>query len=289
MYKPAPPYDAQRLNHLVKLSALLLLSYLAFTGKLSIISDGIGGGYLDQINRSYIKTQAQASADLFEVLSASKVALALLTSSRGGISFFIDIQVQLGQSLSAIYEMVNYAWLFALASLAAISTFGILLDLSRLSMAPALTLFFCCMGVWLAVRKRLPRVSVMLSEVASLLLFVVVLVHLVIPLSVFGVAVTSQYLSQGHKNEVYENFSALQTQLPQRAKEAGLHGQVEESIKRLQGNQESLRNSTSMLSVLTVKHIVLCIGEYFLAPLILLYVLSILSLRIIKRLWMQSA
>lgn len=128
-----------------------------------------------------------------------------------------------------------------------------------------------------------------LSEMASLLLFVVLLVHLVIPLSVFGVAVASQHFSQGHKKEVYENFAAFQTQLPQRSKEAGLHGKVEESIKRFQGNQESLRKSTSMLSVLTVKHIVLCIGEYFLAPLILLYVLSILSLRIIKRLWMQSA
>ncbi|MCS6237695.1 hypothetical protein G3495_21700 [Shewanella baltica] len=123
MYKPISPSDTQRLSHLIKLAAILLLVFLAFTGKLSFIADGIGGCYLDTVNRSYIKTGKQASADLFEMLSASKVALALLTSSKGGISFFIDIQVQLGQSLSALYDMVNYAWLFALASLATMSTF----------------------------------------------------------------------------------------------------------------------------------------------------------------------
>jgi hypothetical protein len=285
MHKPVSYSDAQRLNHLVKLTALLLLAFLAFAGKLSIVSDGIGGSYLDKVSRSYMKTEKQASADLFEVLSASKGALTSFSSGKGGVSSIIDTQVQLGQSLSATYDMVNYAWLFALASLAAMSAFELLLDLSRLSMAPALTLFLCCMGFSLGVRRRLPSVSMMLSEVASFLLFVVLLVHVVIPLSLFGVAAASQHFSQGHKNEIYENVSTIQTRLPQHATEAGLHGQVEGIAKHLQDNQRSVRKSTSMLSILTAKHIVLCIGEYFLAPLILICALSLLSLRIIRRIW----
>lgn len=288
----APPGDEalsssffnSRICHLVTLAGLLLLAYLAFTGALSWITDSIGGSYLDSVNRSYIKSASRSATELLDVLSDSKTVLARLVSGKGGISFFLNIEVQWGQSLSAIHEMVNCAWFFALASLVQAKALDLFLGLGRLSMAPVLTLFFCLTGFWLGLRNRLPGIALGLSGMARYILFAALFVHLVIPLSVYGVAAVDHYLFQGHKKEIYENFFSLQSSLTKHDSETGLHRRVEGNIQHFKDNQTTLRNSTSSLADLTARHIALVIAE-FLLPLILIYALSSLFLLLIRRLW----
>lgn len=282
---PGSAADHGRLIHLAQLAGLLLLAYLAYTGTFSRVSDGLGGHHVDSVNRGYIQMAGESATALVDVLSASKVVLALLTSSKGGISFFIDIQVQLGQALSAVYEMANYAWLFAMASLAATKMLALLLDLGRLSMAPVLTLFFCCLGLWLGLRSWLPRVSGALWEAARLLLFATLLVHLVVPLAVYGVAAAGHHYFQGQKKDVQEGFSALRASLPKHDPEAGLHSQVESSVRHFKDKQGALNNTTSTLSDLTVRHIVLVLGEFLLAPLLFFSALAALVWRVLRKAW----
>lgn len=276
---------SHRLSHLLLLACVLLLAFMAYLGAFSGITDSLGGRYVDNISQSYIAAADKSSTELVEVLSASKVALAVLQSSKGGISFFIDIEVQLGQSLNVIYEMVDYAWLFTLASLAATKSMGVLLDLSDLSMAPVLTLFFCLMGFGIGLRRRLPAVALAISGMARYVLFAALMVHIVVPLAIYGVAATGHHFFQDHKSGIYDQFVSFHKTLPGHDSSSGLHSQVKGSITHFKDNQAALHKHTSELSNITIKHIVFIITEYLLAPVILLLALSFLFLLPLKRLW----
>ncbi|UGQ45897.1 hypothetical protein [Massilia endophytica] len=283
MEEAAPGLRASRTRHLLVLGVLALLAFMAFKGVFTSILDGAVGSHIEQVNRQYLQAADRSTTQLLEVLSAAKVALAILTSSKGGISFFIDIEVQLGQSLSAIYETVNYAWMFTLASLAATKILDLLLDVSRISMAPVLMLFFCCTGLWYGLRSRFPAAASAFSGAAGSLLFAVVLVHGLVPLSIYGTAVASQHVFQPRKNEVYQRFASVQALLPQPDAPSNLNSQVKKSITYYQ--QSSLPRSAGLLSDVTARHIVGAVAEYVLVPLGLLYALSALALQVIRRLW----
>ena len=274
-----------RLTHLASLALLLTLAFLAHSGIFSHITDALGGGHMQSVNQRYLEAATHKDTELLELLSLSKVALAVLKSSEGGVSFFIDIQVQLGQSLNVIDEMVNYAWKSSLTALIAIKSMALLLDLSRLSMTPVLTLLFCFMGLSLGLRKHLPTIGLALSDIARLMLFAVLVVHIVVPLSIYGVAASSHHFFNEHKTAVHQNFSSVHAILPGHDYKAGLHTQVEGHIKDLKNNQAKIHQIASKLYNLTIKHITLVIFEYLLMPIIFLGVISYLFVLMLRRLW----
>lgn len=273
-----------RLKHLGVLSTLLLLSYLAFIGVFNHILDVIINSHMDDVSRAYLKTSSRDTLEIFGILSAMKAVLALLQSSSGGISFFIDVQVQLGQFISALFDLVNYAWLFSIASASSCFGLEVLLDLSRISMAPILTLFFSLTGLYVGLRDPMPRISSALYEAARLILFAALLVHFVVPLSIYLSAAAGNLFFLKYNKEVHQGISAIHSKVPGHNSEDGLHEQVKGAIHHFKKHQSKMHKHVSEFSHLTVKHIVLVILERFIMPIALIYFLALVFLRGMNRL-----
>lgn len=265
------------------LALVNLLAYLAYTGVLSRLVQWVGGAHVDGVNRAYLDAASHHASELLELLSASKGILAVLKSSEGGISFIVDVQIQLGQSLIVMYDAIDRAWLFSVAALSSIEVLRLLLDLSHYTMAPVLTLFFCLFGIDLALRRRIPMVAEVIAKLAKFTLFTVIVVHVVVPLSLYGAAALGQGFFAAHKAEIHRGFSALHAGLPKHDYQVGLKAQVKGSVQQFKERQGALHQTTPSLNGLTARHMVFVVVEFVVIPLLILLALSAVTLRLLRR------
>lgn len=276
-------HNFHRFLHLVALAVINLCVYLAYTGVFSNAIHWLVGEHINTVNQAYLHTATAKTTELLEVLSESKVILALLQSSQGGIDFIVDVQVQLGQSLIVIFDIVNNAWMISFTALSSVEALKLLLDLSQFSMTPILTLFFISYGFYIGLRSRLPAISYVLLKLSKAMLFVVVLVHFILPLSVYSVAAAGHHFFSEPKKLIHESFAKIHSQLPSNDTKNGLKNQVRGGITHFKNHQNKLHKHTSKLSHLTAKHVIYVISEYIFLPILFIYALSIMLIKIFRR------
>jgi len=158
-------------------------------------------------------------------LSGIKSTLALIQSSQGGISFFVDVNVQLGQVFSGISDLVTMSWKISLASILSIRLQGYLLDLSVVSMAPLLTLFFVLVGISLAVSRRFPVTGQFFSELSLTGLLLVFVVHFLWPLTIYATASASSYYFKEISSAVHQGYTEINDTLSENDPKESLHNQ----------------------------------------------------------------
>ncbi len=257
-------------QHLALLAIINIVVYLAHTGVLSNSSLWLYGEHIDAINRAYLHTASADVGALVGILSASKMVLSVLQSSQGGISFIIDIQIQLGQLLSPLIDTINYAWKFSIASLSAIELLKFILDTNKLSMVPALSLLFILLGIRISLHTHFSRIATLLTQAVRAMVFVVVLSHVLIPLSLYATASLGTILLGPYKTQVNQGFSDFHRQLPQHNAQAGLKDQVKSKMVHFQ-QHDTLHQHSSHLIGLTVKHLVVSLIEYLISPFALMF------------------
>ena len=278
------PANLNRIYHLGILIAVMALMAIAWHGGFNAILDVLIKGHIDEVNRGYLAASLVESDSLLEIISGMKVLLALLQSSSGGISFFIDVQIRLGETMNVLVELINQAWQFSVASVAANHTMTMLLDLSHLATAPTLTLFFALVGLSVATHHRAINLSTAIGRIAQTMLFVVLFVHLAIPLAIYGTASASHYLFQEHRSAIKQEFKQHYEKMPKHNVSDGLHSQVKETIDQFKQHQKGADKQSETLSSLTIKHMVVVVIEGLVLPLLLLYGLSMLFLSLLRHL-----
>ena len=279
------PKTHPRLLHLGVLSTLMLLAYLSYMGTVTRFFDLIINAHIEQVARAYLATTAQETTKTLEILSATKAALALLQSSSGGISIIVEVQIQLGQILHVIVELINRAWSVSLAAVAAVEGLGLLLDLSKLSMAPILTLFFVALGITYGLHKRTPRVAHAFASLARTALFLALAVHFVIPLTIYSTAAVGNFFFHGQKKEVQQGFESVRGATPKHKLDDGLRNQVKSVINKFKDSQGEMHNRTRAISRLTGSHILLSIAEHLVVPLLFLVLYGFLFRQFLDTLW----
>lgn len=272
---PKPGTDKER--HLFVLGLILIFMTFSYHGGFNYIMSLLGKSHIDQINTQYLSSSLAHSEDLLEVVSALKVILNLLQSSSGGISFFIDVQIQLGQALNTLTELVNHAWLFSIVSVASIHIMQLLQDMSHQSTTVVMTLFFCILGISVAAQNRLPALSKSLSHISHILFFLILFVHLVIPLTLYGMAMVGHTFLHEHKAMVKQAYEHHYEHMPKQDMSGGLHSQVKGSINQFKTHQKKAKKQSESFSSLTVRHIVLVFLEGILLPLVFIWLLVELS------------
>lgn len=281
----SPEGTVSRLFHLCVLAVLLLLSYLSFVGVFTSLFELIVNAHIEEVARAYIHTTEHQTTKILDILSAIKSALAVLQSSDGGISFIVDVKIQLGQILNVIVELVDRAWIVSFVSKVATEGLGLLLDLSKLSTAPVLTLFFVALGIAYGIQRRAPRPAHAIIHVARLTLFVALVVHFVIPLSIYATAALGHYYFHGQKEIILQGFESVHAATPKHELGAGLHDEIKSVIKEFKLSQAGMHGRTSEISRLTENYMVLSITEHLLVPLVFLSLFWVAFRQFLAKLW----
>ncbi len=277
-----------RLYHLSVLIVIAVLMAVAYHGGFNAILDILIKGHIDDVNRGYLASSLHESDTLLEIISGMKVLLALLQSSSGGISFIVDVEIRLGETMNVLVELINQAWQFSVASVAANHAMSMLLDLSYLATAPTLTLFFALYGLSLSVRSRAINLSVSIERIAQAMLFIVLFVHLAIPLAIYGTATASHYLFQDYRGSIKSEFQQHYDRMPKHNATDSLHSQVKTTIDQFNQHQKDADKQSESLSSLTIKHIVVVVIEGLVLPVLLLLGLLMLFKSLIQIITVES-
>ncbi|MCG8334728.1 MAG: hypothetical protein MJE63_09435 [Proteobacteria bacterium] len=281
----------QQIRQGLVLLGLTALVYLSHHGILTWILDTAFNQHILAVGHSYLDTAQTDALETLTVINVIKTGLAVIQSSSGGISFFIDVQVQLGELFNVFSEVINRAWQVSWLALAAIETMKLLLDFSRFTLTPLLTISFIFLGFGYGLSlfptpktgigiKQLYRGCYYLSKWGF---FLLIMIHLIIPVSIFVVSSGSSLLFPEKKQEIHREFVALKALMEDHQKESSLHSQVRGTISAFKTNKTSVHQQSGTLSALVVKHAVYSLAEHLVLPLLLMIIFSVILRRFMHR------
>jgi len=267
----------------IKLSIVLLLYYLSLTGLLTQLFSVTLHDYVYQYNQQYIETASYDSLRTLEVVGSIKSILTLLQSLSGGVSFIVDIDVQLGESLSVINDVTDQAWKVSLTSVGATKALSLIHETVYSSMQPALVSLFLLLGLSIALVCFFPEFSRRLERLVKTALFIVLFTHLIVPLSIYATAKVSEAHFHSEKQSVHQHYSELDRSLPQHKDHGDLKDQVAAIREHFQNNLTKHTSNTASYSLMSIKHLLYTGIEFIILPIFLVGIFSLITWQIIKR------
>ncbi len=278
-----PLQQRDRVSDTIKLLALLAFFYLSYSGLLTQLMSTLIHADIQAFNQQYLDNASKSSIETLEVMTGIKSVLALLQSFSGGISFVVDIQVQLGQSLSALSEVIDKAWQISLASVAAVEGLKLIHYAAHFSMKSLLVVLFLLLGLALGLKHMAPKISIKLEKLALLGLFLVVFTHIIVPVTIYITASISEHFLQPHKQAIHSQFSELHNTIPKHNANESLHNQVKGINHTYKNKMKNHAKQFASYSSLAARHFIYSVTEFIILPIVIVLFLSHLVRTVIRK------
>lgn len=260
-------------------SLCLLLTH--HQNSLFTVLDNMGRSHLIMEDHSFLNESREESTEVFAVLTAIKSGLSLLESSSAGISFIVDVELQVGKIASAILEMVNYAWSASFISLGAISAIEIFLHLLEKLNHPImyfslllLSLYFFAQLIGLKQKDYLLRIT-------KVAFFLLILFYVCAPLSIYLGAKASKTITRPISVNVKEQLKGHAKNYEMQNQSGDLKERSQEAIDHFVKHSKSLENAHHSLAQLLIDHLILLLFDLFIFPVIFLSLLYLTVKRIV--------
>ncbi len=273
----------QQARDTLKLVAILVLFHLSLSGQINQLLAHLFHNSIYTFNSLYLETASKESIKTLEVVAAIKSVLAILQSLSGGVSFIVDVEIQLGESLSVLNNITDKAWAISLSSVGAAEALSLLHHSVYFTMKPLLVTLFLLLGLSIGLKRMFPTLVLRIERLITLGIFLVAFTHIIVPISIYGTAKVSQHYLQPQKQILHSEFSKLSHNLPHHNDRSKLKDQVSELRKHFKKGLKQHTNKTGDYSLLAVKHIIYNVTEFILIPIFILILLSKLLIIMIKK------
>jgi hypothetical protein len=274
-------FTNKELKELSILAILALVSYLSYSGYMTYILDILYYEYISHTNSIYLQSSLTELEDTLSTLSQIKALFAVIQSSSGGISFFIDVEVRLGEILNVISELFSKAWYVTFVSIFAIKLWIFITDISRDIMPILLNIAIVLITISYLSRYNYPRLHITTLKLSMINLFVILLSYVVIPFFIyFTSTISHQYLKESKQQRDIE-LKSIHTKLTNQ-NSSSLHTDVESSINILKDKKDSLQKEHSFYSKLTIEHTFAHLLEFFIIPIFMIIFLMYICGRLLK-------
>ncbi|MCH1430883.1 MAG: hypothetical protein L7U87_09030 [Chlamydiales bacterium] len=261
------------------ISLCLLLTH--HQNYLFTILDNMGRSHLLLEDYSFLNESREESTEVFAVLTAIKSGLSLVESSSAGISFIVDVELQVGRIASAILDMVNYAWSASFISLGAISAIEIFLHLLEKLNHPImyfslvlLSLYFFAQLIGLKQKEHLLRIT-------KVAFFFLILFYVCAPLSVCLGAKASKAITRPISVNVKKQLKGHAKNYEIKNQSDDLKDRSQEAIDHFVKHSKNLENAHHSLAQLLIDHLILLLFDLFIFPILFLSFLYLGAKKII--------
>ncbi|MFT5319510.1 MAG: hypothetical protein ACI8RA_002786, partial [Chlamydiales bacterium] len=174
------------IRHFLLLAITLGLLALHSMGKIDDLLDYLGKEELSIQNKEYLANAEKESIKSFVVFTGLKSGISIIQSSSVGISFFVDVQVQVGKVLESLKELVDYAWIASLLSMVTLHSMELLLEWSDLLTTPSFYLFLFFMAAHSITLMFIPKLTLYSAKATELLFFLVIATYILTPASIYA-------------------------------------------------------------------------------------------------------
>ena len=260
------------LKYTLLTTLLLMVSatfWLADAGQLAQLDEWLLGGVFSA-NEAFLEEAAQRAQSMTLMLTELHAGLLVLQSSEFGISFFVDANIQLGNAVAQLTEMVAYGRNFALFNLVALHIIENLLELIQwltpwlILVAEVALVSIVMADTWVSTRSRWHMSLIRFGEGA---LIVALLLVVIFPLSVNGVRQSSEAITKALYHNSYEAISDTREHiLPEKAA-ASIKSDASASLAQFKSSRVKLSEKSSYLATHLTRYVAVTLLEVFLLPL----------------------
>lgn len=228
---------------------LALAAVLALTGVGDRVLGQAGLGPLPESSVRYLDDAFGRSMKTFGVLSAVKVALAVVEGTEVGVGFGL----QVGDAVQSTYDYIDIAWRTVLA--AGVVLVGTKYLLEAAALAGRWVLGAACIaGMALALLgyggDRWRRLRDVLRDMSLVLTVAAVCVYVVLPLGVSGARILSHRIIEPSLAEVDRELQTLREELAEReVTQAGFMHQLGNAAERVKQTVTFLGSKSKEVSV----------------------------------------
>lgn len=252
---------------------LVVAAVVCATGGADAVLRVCGLGKLAGANEQYLTGSFDRAVRLFGVLSAAKVALAVVKGTQVGVG----VGIQVGDVVQAAYDFVDIAWRTVLVS--GVVLLGTRFLLHAAGLVDHWLLAGACVAGLAALLlawygRRLARAGTIARDLAALLVVCAVVAYVALPVSVATGAWLSRHTTARSLSDAEEGFTRLSTELSSaEGQGAGLLSQLTDAAGRIAAVAGYLTRSAGQLSVATFRLVAAYVFDCLVFPLALLAVL----------------
>lgn len=267
-------------NHLhngfkyVVLAALCILLavtwWLAGNGQLQHL-DHLLMGNLIRENTGFLEDAERRARSITLLLAELHAGLMVLQSSEFGISFFVNANIQLGNIISQLTEMVAYGRNFALFNLVALHSIDTLLTMIQW-LTPWLVLVaevgmiaIVATDTWLPTRSRLHMSLIRFGEGVLIIVF---LLAFIFPLSVNAVSKTSQAVTEALFHDSYHAIRDTRHHILKGDSYKSIKDDASSSLEQFSNIKVKLSEKTSHLATNMTRYVAITLLEVFILPIL---------------------
>ncbi len=262
-------------KRLALIALLLAMLTLHFSSSLLPTLDKLGRQTLMETNERYLEEAGEEALALFSLLSALKSGLAVIESSSTGISFLVEVELQVGSFLSSLSETIDYGWRGSLVGLAAIETMRLLLVCNETLLPFAIQLFLVLLLLHQSIRLFVSAAPSFLRKGVWLSALFTLVTLLLLPLALLFAQGTSKAITQPLHKEVHKQLQERHAHLLFHKKEGTMESVAKagaNSYKKATTDQEEKqRHLTQQIT----RHLTALLFDALLFPCTFLYLASV--------------
>lgn len=182
----------------------------------------------------YLAVERQHAEDFLIVIAATDEILNLARSSDAGVSFIVQANVRIGESISALAAAVDKMVVVSIASTAGLAMLSMVLTLAGHLAKLAFILFAAIFLVHrVVIFLDLPAVAPGTLRLAKYTFVLVLTVHLVIPGAIYLSASASNVLTGDTKEEAREHFRNIHGEMASERRGHDLKSSVKGTVSTL--------------------------------------------------------
>jgi hypothetical protein len=254
------------------LSILVLI--LSLTSLFDDMINGIGRSHVLQQAEEFLKDSERQAQQAFVLLSMGKAEMSVVESSSAGVSFIVDINVQLGSIISPLHDLFNYAWEFTLGSLSILLISQMLLDIVELLFEPYLIFFALFWASYEALKivnkKNASHLKFGLRTLSILFIFL----FLSFPMAIVGTSYLSKIITEEKKQTLTEGIAWHNTLFSGNQESGSLKDNAKSVMTTLKTNRGKVESHVKTMHKYLYTHIAVGVIELFLLPMLLLFLFS---------------
>ena len=268
--------------------ALVCLGLLIVTAAFSVtsISNWFGQDEIINVIDNYLnQSQQTARYDLIK-LSELAALLSLIQSSEVGVSFFVDIQVGVGQLITSLSSLVIKAIEASLLAISAVEIIKLTVKFSEM-ITPWIFLTLLVSGTLYGFNHAFiqgnHRYKTVCDSFTKVVVTLFLVFHLFLPYSLYGAAYLSQHLTNETKLENQAALKNLHENMDATHKKEDLKDRAENAIHTFEKIVLDLPQKVEAMTVYYTRHIAMTLFEYILMPIMLF------SIAVMTSIWLMRA
>lgn len=253
--------------------------------------DALLRGPIAEANSAYLHQSKVHLGESILVLTALNTGLEVLESSSAGISFIVDVEVQVGNIVATLQQLVERALAASLLSAGSLIGTELILKLGNILAAPILTLTLLIVGFHYLVRGHWRLMANISGQLADILVIFTLAVHIGLPLTIYGTSVASSLLTEPLAKQAHQRFvnthadftsgkhacEKEQNKCTEDTKKEKMTSHVKEVINRYRATSDDTHRKGRSLAGAVMRHTVAVLFDAFAFPLILLVFLLWIS------------